>query len=104
MAIARVIGPAVLLSLYYSKFGDVCRAKGNTIQLIFDPLHCDGGRATYTFAYCVITQIGVSVAAQDMLVNENSQLMFSSMQYDEPANQPLSGLNSTILGGLAGLP
>lgn len=87
LAIARVIGPSSVLQQYYQKFGNVCRAKTNTIELVFDPLDCDGAMAVYSCKYCVIVQIGVSVAAQDMVVNENSQLMFSSMEYTQgPSN------------------
>lgn len=84
LAIARVIGPSALLSAYYLRFGDVCAARGNTIELVFNPLECTGGDATYSCFYCVITTVGISVAAQDMVVNENSQLMFSGMDYEGP--------------------
>lgn len=90
MAIARVVGPSVLLAAYYRKFGDVCQAKTNTIELLFDPLDCDGGSAAYTCKYCVIVSIGISVAAQDMVVNENSQLMFSGMEYEDDKEQALA--------------
>jgi hypothetical protein len=83
-AIARVIGPSTLLSAYYAKFGDVCQAATNNMQLTFDNGVCfpgNGRFSTYTLRYCVITQIGISVAAQDMVVNENSQLMFSGLDY-----------------------
>lgn len=84
LAIARVVGPSSLLSAYYARFGDVCSARANTIELTFNPLDCVGGNATYSCYYCVITQVGISVAAQDMVVNENSQLMFSGMNYQGP--------------------
>jgi len=87
MSIARVIGPSILLSAYYCKFGNVCQAQTNTIQLTFNPLACNGGWAAYTCNYCVITQVGISVAAQDMIVNESSQLMFSGMLYEERNSQ-----------------
>jgi hypothetical protein len=84
MGMARVVGPSTVLKAYYTKFGDVCQAKTNTIQLYFKPLACQTDTfAVYTCAYCVIVQLGISVAAQDLVVNENSQLMFSSMTYDE---------------------
>lgn len=83
-AIARVIGPSTLLAAYYAKFGDVCQAATNNMQLTFDNGICypnNGAFSTYTLRYCVITQIGISVAAQDMVVNENSQLMFSGLDF-----------------------
>lgn len=96
LAIARVIGPSVLMSAYYTKFGDVCQAKSNTLEFTLEQLDCsdeegallaflgEGDSATYSARFCVITQIGISVAAQDMIVNESSQLMFSGLDYEGP--------------------
>ena len=84
MSIARVLGPAVLMSAFYAKFGDVCNAAGNTIQLLFNPLACNGGNATFTAKFCVLVQIGISLNSQEMIVNEQSNLMFSGMEYTGP--------------------
>jgi hypothetical protein len=95
MSIARVVGPSVLLSAYYSKYGDVCNAKGNDITFNLAQTDCSSlvaadfaiagpiaaGSLTYTMKGCVITQVGISVAAADMLINENSTLMFASLVY-----------------------
>lgn len=85
LQMARVVGPGVLLGAYYTKFGNVCFAKTNIIRFTLDQPDCSPGGAAvtvvYTCAACVITQVGISVAAQDMIINENSQLMFTGMDF-----------------------
>lgn len=87
LAIARVIGPAVLISAFYRKFGDVCHANTNTIELDLNAGLCFGvkqDKLKYSCQYCVITQLGFSVGAQDMIVNEQSALMFSNLDFTGP--------------------
>jgi len=83
MSAAHVVGPGVSMKAFYDNFGDVCKANTNTIVLDLAPNICDGqAQAKYTMKFCVLVAIGVSVAAQDFVVNENSQLMFSGMEFD----------------------
>lgn len=84
---AHVIGPGVSMQAFYDNFGDVCKAKNNTCVIDLSPNICaasaaGGGKAKYTAKYCVLISIGVSVAAQDFVVNENSQLMFSGLEFE----------------------
>ena len=76
--------PAVLKT-FYDSFGKVCKARGNNIDITFSPLDCSKGggkgNATYKLTFCVLTSVGVSMAAQDMIVNEQSQLIFGGMDY-----------------------
>jgi hypothetical protein len=80
MGMARVVGPAVVVCAFYEKFGDVCNAGNNLISLELSPLACNAGNLTYNMKFVVLVQVGLSVAAQDMLVNENSSLMFSGLE------------------------
>lgn len=110
--IGRVLGPSVLMSAYYAKFGNVCNARTNNLRFGLTQTDCSaGGTATaaglvassfagplagaatlaalsrpavYLCKFCVITQIGISVAASDMIINESSSLMFSGMEYTGP--------------------
>lgn len=85
MGAAHVIGPGVSMKAFYNNFGDVCKAKTNTVTVDLAPNICPGqgqANAKYTARYCVLISLGVSVAAQDFVVNENSQLMFSGMEFD----------------------
>lgn len=94
LQIARVIGPSVLLSQYYKKYGSVCNAKTNNMTFTLGQSDCSVNTPAnfvgplqevfYTCKYCVITQIGLSVAAADMIINESSALMYSGMEYGGP--------------------
>ena len=87
MQAAHVIGPKVAMKAYYDNFSDVCEAETNDIELKLTKADCrPGGGArtiTYKAKYCVLIQIGMSVQAQDLVINENSQLMFSNLEYTE---------------------
>ena len=55
----------------YSSYGDVCQAKSNVITLTLTETDCtvdNAGATTYTMKNCVITQVGLAVAAQDMIL------------------------------------
>lgn len=87
MSIAHVIGPGVSIKAFYDNFGDVCAAKNNTVMIDLTPNVCSivplaPPRAKYIAKYCVLVSVGMSVAAQDFVVNENSQLMFSGLEFD----------------------
>ncbi len=100
MSVAHVVGPGVSIKAFYDNFGDVCKAGTNTCELNLTPNICGVGAASaaiaggaaaaavgatrvkYTVKYCVLISVGVSVSAQDFVVNENSQLMFSGLEFD----------------------
>lgn len=88
LGLARVLGPASGLGAFYERYGDVCQASKNTMTLHLNQVNCDanaggqGGRSSYTCKFCVVTQIGFAVAAQDMIVNENMAIIFAGMEYD----------------------
>jgi hypothetical protein len=89
MTIGRVIGPAVLMAAFYTAFGDVCNAQNNTMNLYigtgcYSSDNNPGrvakyGNAKFTISFAVLINVGISVAAQDMVINEQLQLMFVQM-------------------------
>ncbi len=100
--VARVVGPKTSMAAFYTNYGNVCAAKSNSIKLSFSPA-CSGtapgaaglvtaavaaavgeggGQSAYTLVGTVITNIGFSVQAMDMVFNENSALQFVDMEYD----------------------
>jgi len=83
LGLGRVLGPTTTISAFYNKFGKVCNAQYNNIGLEFNPLSCPpaGGYGGYGLYGCCLTQVGISVAAQDMIVNEQSQMVFASMVF-----------------------
>jgi len=85
--IGRIVGPSALLGAFYQKFGNVCNAATNGISFTLQQADCrpNGANAqvSYNCKFCVITQIGFGVQAMDMLINENSAIMFSGLEYTE---------------------
>jgi len=92
----RVIGPCAKIVELYKQYGDVCKACNNPLTVSLDQTNCspgEGGNAAdkcgcddkslkYMLKHCVLTQVGVSIQAQDMIINETSQIMFSGLNYE----------------------
>lgn len=86
MGVAHVIGLAAIMAAFYTKYGDVCNAATNDIQANVtngDEAPCVTKKINYTAKFCVLVQIGLSVGAQDMVINKNNQFMFSNLIYNE---------------------
>ena len=84
-SVARVVGPRQIAREFYLTYGDVCRARTNTLHFSVST-GCDGdstniARASYAAHFVVITSVGIGVASADMLINEQLALMFSSFIY-----------------------
>lgn len=86
MSVGHVIGPGVAMQEYYDNFSDVCKSNTNTIRVSAAPNVCATSRraevASYKMKYCVLVSIGLSVAAADFVINQQSQLMFSGLEYN----------------------
>jgi hypothetical protein len=85
MSVNRVIGPAGSSKTFYATFGDVCKSVGRNIKLQLTQTDCSNtqtsaGPSTYTMDNCVITQVSVGVAAQDMIIGENTNIMYTSLE------------------------
>lgn len=99
MSAAHVIGPGVSMMAFYTAFSNPCNARNNQIDLNLTPNLCSPGaqqpanqpnqqadpaqasNLKYSCKYCVLVGIGVGVQAQDFIVNESSQLMFSALDF-----------------------
>jgi hypothetical protein len=97
LSIDRVIGPSATVATLYTQYGNVCCAKNNPLSLDLSQSDCSstcsnnnpngGGSSSgtagngihYTMNSCVITQVSVGVQAQDMIISENTTMMFSSL-------------------------
>lgn len=82
----RILGPRPLALTFYQQYGDVCNAATNTLHVQMaagcgTPGQFQQGSNLFAFTlrFCVITSIGVSMQAQDMIINEQLQIMFSSL-------------------------
>lgn len=79
--VAHIIGPATTIKTFYSSYSDVCAAQGNNLTLTLGTNFCGGGAGlTYLAKYCVLVQVGMSISAQEFVINENSSLMFSGLE------------------------
>ena len=84
LSCGHILAPSVSLAAYYDRFSDVCKAGQNSIQIGLRPKTCgigplqlgDGGRKA---EHCVLVSISDQVDAQNLLINEGSQLMFGNL-------------------------
>jgi hypothetical protein len=83
LTIGRIIGPSVIMSSFYTTFGNPCNVRQNVMQLNVAST-CEGGAfkkaASYLISYIILTSVGLTVGAQDMVVNEQLQMMFVKME------------------------
>ena len=92
MAIDRVIGPSNTTRAFYAKYGDVCGSRGRNISLQLKEVDCSAtsgtqagsaalsGAQQYLLKNCVITQVSIGVTSQEMIIGENTTLMYSSLE------------------------
>ena len=83
--IARVLGPqSGAICDFYTQMGNVCSPQD--LSFTFSG-GCGPGRGTtrvvYTVAGTVMTNLGIRVGSQDMIVNENVSLMFANLSCAE---------------------
>lgn len=82
MTIARVIGFAASIGAFYRKYGSACNAANNNMSLALASAQCVGAAPiALTMRYCVLTSVGFSVQAQQLVINENSSMEFANMSY-----------------------
>ncbi len=84
-SIARIIGPRQLTSLLYDVYGNICNVGQNTLLFTFGANCGNGGnvRVTYTCHLVLVTGLGFSLQAVDMMINEQIQFMFSGLTVDQ---------------------
>ncbi len=97
--IARVLGPqSGALCTFYQQMGNVCSPQDLQFSFAGGCNNVGGPKPTqqaaissavgpanysavmYVATACVMTNLGVSVASQDMIVNENISLMFANLE------------------------
>lgn len=87
LQVAHVLGPGLAIREYYEKFSDICAAEANSIRINLTGGTCSGpGQVgATTFAYlakrCVLVNLGINVNANDLVLNSNSALMFSNLEF-----------------------
>lgn len=82
--IAKILGPGLVMAELYSCLGNVCNAATNDVCFCIQG-GCSGGTETNFEAMqlclknVVMQSLGMTVQAQDMLVNEQMSLFFTAM-------------------------
>lgn len=80
LSLGRVVGPqGSALCAFYEKMGNVCSPENLTFTLTAG---CDKSplEVTYTAEAAVLTNVGIQVGSQDMIVNENLTMMFANLE------------------------
>ena len=91
MSLGRILGPRKVQTAFYQNYGNVCNASNNNLSIVMEtgcPTGAGsnggigGGLGTISFLIknLVIVSLGISVAAQDMIVSEQLQAMFVSLE------------------------
>ena len=118
MQIARIVGFGPSMATFYTKYGDACKAKGNSLIVRLGSSTCSAGGSSggligavtdlastigsfffpppagaaaaplkgiksVEMSMCVLTSVGLSVQAQQLIVNENSAMEFANMSITE---------------------
>lgn len=79
-SIARIVGPYALSNVFIQRYSDACNIDKNKIKVTTRNAACTAGlQSGYGFENCIITQAGIQIGAQDMVINEQLGLMFNSM-------------------------
>jgi hypothetical protein len=81
----HIVGPGTQMKAFYDNFGDVCSAGQNDLAIVVGPDLCQGStQLSYTAKFCVLVNVGLAFAAQDFVINTNSNLMFSGLEVVVP--------------------
>ncbi len=94
LSMSRILGPRPVQTAFYTTYGNVCNAANNNFSIVMNT-NCGasggsgssgatigGGLGSIAFLIknVVIVSLGVSIAAQDMILNEQFQAMFVSLE------------------------
>jgi hypothetical protein len=85
--VQRILGPRPIQTAFYSTYGNACNAANNT--LIFSiGLGCSqpgdlgsGDGISFALTGVLLTSVGYSVQAEDMVFGEQLEMMFISLQF-----------------------
>jgi hypothetical protein len=90
LTLGRIIGFGREMMTFYTKFGAACNAGDNTMSLDLNNTPCPPvpgappvvpARIQIKLTYCVLTSVGLSVNAQQLVINENCSMEFTNMEY-----------------------
>ena len=82
MGLAKMVGPAGIVTQFYRTFGDVCNVKGKNIELqgVGGCSSTSVSSNTITIREPVVVQMGLAMNVDTALISENCQMIFSTME------------------------
>jgi len=101
---ARILGPSRVVAAFYEAFGNVCNAAKNFLWFTFNQ-GCAGpgaGRLSFRLNHVVLQSIGMSVSAQDMIINEQLAFFFTSLEAFAGAGGAIAAAGVDIVPALVG--
>lgn len=84
MSMGQILGPRPVQTQFYKNYGDVCNAANNNLNFSLSA-GCGGntastaGQLNFAVKNVVLTSISLSVAAQDMVINQQVAAMFVAL-------------------------
>ena len=80
LQLKRVIGAKGLSTGFIQRYGDVCQIRSNQMTLSLGASCTDfQNQGGLKVEGCVITSVGYSIAAADMIINEDIAMMFAKL-------------------------
>lgn len=90
LSVARILGPRTVQMAFYGTYGNVCNAATNNLGILLEtgcPKGTSGnpglvgglGKLALNIKNVVLTSLGLTLTAQDMIINEALQAMFVSL-------------------------
>lgn len=83
VSIGRVLGPRPVQTAFYRKYGNVCNAATNNIAIQAE-MGCQGqggsGQVSFHIKNLVLTSVAITVAAENMILNEQLGAQFVSLE------------------------
>ena len=80
MQAGQVVGPQGVVTAFYQRYSDVCNSTGNMQMRAAAGCHSDeGGSLVLTITNPVIRQFGVSMTAEQMMINVNLDMTFVAL-------------------------
>lgn len=89
--VGHILGPPVALASYYQDFSDVCNAARNIVDFGLGENACgftgeggslSGSNRGMKAKFALLVQVSIGAGADNLLINEGSQLMFGNMEYN----------------------
>ncbi len=88
----RIVGPSRVISAFFKRYGDACRANSNNVNLEANT-HCVSrggernthGRIRVKLKRCILEGVGLQITAENPVIRQSLQMQFAFLEWSEPA-------------------